>query len=661
MNKHSIRKVNDMKGGFIGKFVRIDLSERKIKLEKLDERIARLFLGGNGYPSWILVNEVGKHIDPLGSKNKFIIFTGPLTGTICPGTDSWVGCFKSPLTGCWGESRCGGGFGPELKRAGYDGLVLEGKAADPVYICIRDSEVSIQDARPLWGKTVPETETYLKSLEGEDSRIISIGPAGENLVKFASVMSEGRAAGRCGPGAVLGSKKVKAVVVHGKNDVKVADMDAFYSLSRKIRIVQKDLSVCGSEEGAFGAGTTSWLPFFSEAGVIPAKYGKSNCWPGIGEAFYRDLREKYAVVKKACEGCTMGCWKICKVEDGEWATPYTDGPEYETVATFGHLMMNDQIEPIIYANYLCDSLGMDTISAGAVIAFGMECYEEGWLPDSEIENLELAWGNMPVVIELLKKIAFRQGCGDIFADGAVSLSKKIGGEAVKIPLHVKGLDIPAHDPRGRYAGKSWLLQYATGNRGACHIHPQEPTLLIGKYDKLGFRKEEWKGIDNPVSLEGKAAIVKWCQEFGDFQESLGTCKFHGFAAPAFTADIYASLLSAATGWEVDKKELFKIGERIFNAQRCFNVREGISRKDDRIPERFLKRPEFGPYKDSVDTETDINVFNTALDEYYRLRGWDVDTGIPGRAKFDELDIQEMYKLIEETKNMLHGKQENHED
>jgi len=248
----------------------------------------------------------------------------------------------------------------------------------------------------------------------------------------------------------------------------------------------------------------------------------------------------------------------------------------------------------------------------------------------------------------------------MFADGTASLSKRIGGQAMEIALHVKGLDVPAHDPRGRYAGKSWLLQYATGNRGACHIHPQEPSVLTGKYEKLGFKKDEWPGIDNPMSLEGKAAIVKWVQEFGDFQESLGTCKFHGFTSPAFTADIYARLLSAVTGWDVDKRELFKTGERIFNTQRCFNVREGISRKDDQIPERFLKRPEFGPYKDTVETETDISIFNAALDEYYGLRGWDVDTGVPGLEKLHELDLDGLHALIEEAIDHLRGKQE-HDD
>jgi len=637
-----------VQNGFAGKILRINLKDGSKVEEKLSTSIARSFLGANGYSTKILWDELNPGIDALGEENKLILSTGVLTGTICPGTDSWVGCFKSPLTGCWAEARCGGGFGPELKRAGYDIIIIEGCSDREVYLYITNDKVEIKDAKHLWGKTIPQTEKLIKRECDNKSKIISIGPAGENLVLFSSIMSEGRAAARCGSGAVMGSKKLKAIAVRGTGSVCVKHPEEFIALVNQIEKEQGKSVICGNKPGAFGAGTSSWLPSYGQKGVTLTKNGVSNCWENMGDYLYNKMKN-YVVHEGACEGCTMACVKYCRVKDGKWKTPVTDGPEYETAACFGHYIMNNEIEPIIHCNHLCDVYGLDTISCGSVIAFLMECFEKGWLTEKETDGINLQWGNMDAVVSLIKKITNREGFGDRVADGAFKLAQSLGKDAEKIVMHVKGLDIPAHDPRGIYAGKSWLIQYATSNRGACHIHPQEPSLLIGKYEKFGFVESDWPGIDDPTNLIGKANIVKWVQDYGDVQESMGTCKFHSFSVPCFTPERYAKLVSLATGYEIDSKELLSIGERIFNLQRCFNIREGIRRTDDVLPSRLFKRPEFGPFSDKQETETSLEDFNAAMDEYYEYRGWDKKTGIPHRTKLQALalseEAEELYQLL----------------
>lgn len=648
--------------GYAGYLLRINLANRKITREHLNPKTAQMFLGGSGYAAKILWDELEPKIDPLGRGNKFIIATGPLVGTLCPGTDSWVACFKSPLTNCWGESRSGGGFGPELKRAGYDFVVLEDSSDEPVYIWIRDGEVEIREAKHLWGKTIPEVEGKLRKEGDSEARIASIGPAGENLVRFASVMTGGRAAGRCGGGAVLGSKKVKAIMVQGHGGVSVAEPEAFLAAISEVEKVQSKLEVCGTTQGCFGAGTMSFISFFDKSGAIPTKYGASNCWDEKGDEFYRQLRDRYVAGSGSCEGCTMSCTKYTKVKEGKWKTPLTHGPEYESIACFGHLMLNDNVEAIIHASHLCDIYGMDTISCASVIAFAMECYEKGWINKNDTDGLELTWGNMDSVKMLIENIAKSKGFGNLLGEGTKRVAKKIGGEAPGIALHVKGLDIPAHDPRGHYAGKAWLVQYATANRGGCHIHPQEPTLVMSaRYNKdLGIRFSEGSELKenefppaatDPLTLEGKVKVVLWTQNYGDAQESIGACKFHNYATAAFNPETYAKITSYATGINITPSELTKIGERVFNLERCFNVREGIRRKDDSIPKRLCLVPTFGPFSQDSKRATSKEELDAMLDEYYQARGWEKETGIPSEQKLRELGLgnvaEGLAKYIEE--------------
>lgn len=617
--------------GFAGQILRINLADGKISREPLHSEEANLFLGGPGYGAKLLWDELNPGEDPLGPGNKMIISTGPLTGTLCPGSDSWIACFKSPLTGTWAESRSGGGFGPELKRAGFDHLIIEGTAEKPIYICIADGKAEIKSAEHLWGKLTPEVVDTIRYAERQPlAKVIVIGPAGENLVRFANVMTgHSGAAGRCGAGAVLGSKKVKAVMVRGTGGVSVADPSGFKALVTQIEQKQKELSIT---EG-FKKGTASFYAWYDEIGEIPTKYGASNCW---GKQNLLAELSGYMTAAAACESCTMGCRHSSAVPKGRWKTPPTHGPEYETMATFTNMILNDNVEALVRVNYLCNAYGMDTISCGNTIALAMECYERGWLTGADTGGVEPAWGNMEAVEDAIHKIARREGIGHIMGEGVKKFAEKVGRGAPALAIHVKGLDNPAHDPRSSRTGRLWLLQYGTATRGMCHIHPQEPSLLGSYYDKLGFTAQDWPGIDQPYREEGKAAIVKWAQDYGMTAEILGVCKFHQFAAPALQPDGYAALLTKVLGTETGGAELLRTGERVFNLQRCFSAREGFRREDDLVTGRFCQVPAFGPF--STSPETACTAYEQMLDEYYAIRGWDKESGVPSEAKLHELGL-----------------------
>jgi len=309
-------------------------------------------------------------------------------------------------------------------------------------------------------------------------------------------------------------------------------------------------------------------------------------------------------------------------------------------------MLNENVEAIIHAGYLCDAYGMDIISCASTIAFVMECYGRGLINKNDTDGLELTWGNMDSVKVLIEKIARRQGYGKLLGEGTKRVAEKIGGEAPGIAIHVKGLELPAHDPRGSYCGKAWHVQYATANRGGCHIHPQEPALVMSpSYSEgLGLKEGDWPRVTkDPSTLEGKVKVVIWIQDYGDVQESMGVCKFHAYATPAFTPETYTKMLLNTTGRDINSGELLRIGERIFNLERCFNIREGIRRKDDSTPQRFCLVPAFGPFSQDSGRATSKEELNAMLDEYYEARGWEKETGIPSERKLRELGLGSVVK------------------
>lgn len=617
--------------GYLGKILRINLSDKTFKTEDINPEDARAYLGGSGLSAKILYTELPKGIDPLSAQNKIIFATGPLTATAAPGSGSVNLCFKSPLTMIWGESRSGSDWGPMLRRAGYDMLIVEGRSSGPVYILIENQNIEIRDADEIVGLTTDQKTSHLKNILGKDFEIASIGLAGENRVLYSSVMfgDGSRAAGRTGAGALMGSKNLMAVAVKGNGKIPIARPAEFYSSCRASS--QKLLSN-PDNLGMKLNGTTGDLGKCDDAGDWPTKNWHSNSW-GKGQELYDKFKANNLVSSHGCyKGCILFCGRIAKVESGKWKTPKHEGAEYESISAFTAFIMNDDMDAAVYATYLCNEYGMDTISTGAAIAFSMECYEKGILSKADFDGLDMSWGNMDSSIEMVNKIAHRDGIGNILADGVKKASKVIGKGSEAFAVNVKGLEGAAHDPR---SGKALALTYGVGNTGMNHIHPIEGMAYDAYKNDFGLIPY---GLKNPATVDkfeekGKGRASKILHDFGLIPDVIGLCKFYIYAG--LTPDDISKELSFLTGWDIGGKELLKIGERIYNLQRMFNVREGISKCDDELPERVKKIPEFGKY--ATIPESAIKDYDSMLEEYYESRGWDMN-GIPTSEKLKELGL-----------------------
>lgn len=607
--------------GYMGKLLRVDLTKEKVSFEEIKSEILKEFIGGVGYGAKLLYDELPVGIDPLGPKNKLIFATGPLTGTRAPGSGSIEVCFKSPLTGIWGESRSGGEWGGALRKAGYDLLIIEGKAKGPKYILIDNDKVEIMNADKLKGKTTSQKDKLIKKeLVDDVLEIAVIGNAGENLVRFANIMIVDRAFGRCGAGAVMGAKNLLAIAVKGSGKIPVAKPDEFLLACKDCN--KKVLATTG-KEGLSSDGTTGLMPGCDDAGDIPTKNWRSNSW-GKGKEFYDHFKSENLVKAYPCyKGCVLRCGRITEVKGGKWKTPRHGGGEYESICAFTYFVLNEDIDAAVHADYLCNEYGLDTISTGAVIAFAMDCYEEGIISKEDANGLDLTWGNTETIVELVKKIANREGIGKLLGEGTRRASQKIGKGSDEMAIQIKGLEGAAHDPR---SGKTLALTYGLNNRGMCHMHPLEGV----SYDsyKIDFGLIPY-GIPDPQSVdrfaeEGKGKIAAMLQNWGIIPDVVGICKFYIFCGLG-PGDL-ARLISSLTGWDIDGEKLLNIGKHIYDFQRMFNVREGIKKKDDMLPERVLKLPEFGKY--SSVKECEIKNYNRMLEECYTARGWNLETGAP---------------------------------
>lgn len=615
--------------GYAGKILRIDLTDGSVIKEDLNENDARKYLGGSALAAKILLEELPEGVDPLSEKNKLIFATGPFVGTAAPGSGSINVCFKSPLTNVFADSRAGSDFGAMLKKAGYDLLIIEGKAENPVYLVINEEAVEIKDAKEISGMSTDEKNSYIKEKLGKEYEIASIGPAGERQVFYSLIMFNGdRAAGRAGGGAVMGAKNLYAIAVHGKKKINVYSKDEFLKITKELS--KKLLSIPGNL-GLKEDGTTGDLGKCDNAGDWPTKNWRSNSW-GKGLELYDKFKKYNLVRSKPCyTGCILQCGRVAKSDSQKWKTPVHGGAEYESISAFTAFLLNDDIDAAVHATYLCNEYGLDTISAGAAIAFAMDCYENGIIT-REDAGMEIKWGNMDAAIKLLKDIAERKGFGNILADGVLKASKKLGKGAGELAIHVKGLEGPAHDPR---SGKALALTYAGSNIGMSHIHPVEG-MAYDAY-KVDFGLVSY-GLKDPNQVDryeekGKGIASKILHDYGIIPDMIGMCKFYIYAG--LTPDDLARELSTLTGWNIDGKELLKIGERGYNVQRMFNIREGIRRKDDYLPKRVLSVPEFGKY--STVPECTIKDFDAMLDEYYQARGWDKE-GIPTKEKLKDLEL-----------------------
>ncbi|SDP82608.1 aldehyde ferredoxin oxidoreductase family protein [Desulforhopalus singaporensis] len=619
--------------GYAGFLLRVDLSSGVCTKESLDKDTLRKFVGGAGYAADLLYKEIGPGIDPLGPENKIVFATSPLSENPVTGGGSVILCFKSPLTNGWGETRCGSDFGPNLRRAGFDFVVIEGKSDGPVFLEIINGTALLRDATDIVGKDVYEKTDWAEArlpAEIKNKSVMTIGQAGEHRVLFASVMSRDRAAGRCGGGAVMGSKNLLAIAVCGDLKIKKADQTAYQKAVKEALSTVKSNELCA---GLNEFGTVGDLAANDQDGDWPTKNWRSNSW-GNGAKLFDHFQESNLVHPSQCyKGCPIGCGRICEVKDGPYKTPVHEGGEYESLTVFTSYTVNDDMDLAVYCDYLCNKWGIDTISAGAMIAFLMDCSEHGLLTDIDTEGLDLRWENSSIMPQLLEKIAFRDGIGDLLANGVKRAAERIGNGAQKLAIHVKGLEGPAHDPR---SGKLLGIAYGTANRGMCHIHPLEGMA----YDR---GKLDWGmghyGARNPKILDrwdeaGKGKDCAILQNGMILPDILSTCKFMSYAG--ITPEHWANILQASTGWDVDGYELVRLGERVVNLQRLFNIREGFSREDDMLPDRLLAGPEFGPYEGNQDCV--ISNYEALLDEYYIARGWDIKTGTPSREKLSELEL-----------------------
>ena len=617
--------------GYAGKQLRVDLSQGETVFEDVRLDWMRDYLGGSGYAAKLLYAEMPAGADPLGPQNKLLLSTGPLTLNKVPGGGSLTVCFKSPLTGGWGEARVGSDFGPEMRKAGLDHIIIEGCSTEPVFLVVEDGKAELRPGANLKGKTTSEKTRILQEEEGLwGYQLLTIGPGGENLVRFATVMVDDRAAGRGGGGAVLGSKNLLAVAVKGSGQVAEADREALKNTIQKVmKVIRENPTSAGFQE----AGTVGDLPGNDEGGDLPTKNWQSNSW-GKGTQVF-DYYEKHNFIKPY--GCYRGCYVRCgrkvQVAEGEYQTPVHGGAEYESIASFTSYVLNEDVDAAIHCSWLCNELGIDTISAGSVIAFAMECHEKGLLSEAEAGGLDLSWGNAPVLPQLLKLIAARQGLGDLLARGVKRAAERLGGPAPEFAVHVKGMEGPAHDPR---CGKALAVTYGTGNRGMCHIHPVEA--MAWDRGKMDFGLQGY-GLPDPESVDrwdetGKGPAVRLLQDGLTLPDILGTCKFFMYAG--VTIDHWAELLAALTGWPLEGHDLLKVGERVINQQRLFNVREGFGRPDDQLPARAGALPLSGPFASEPDCA--IKDYEAMLDDYYAARGWDRETGAPGADKLKELGL-----------------------
>jgi len=610
--------------GFMGRILRINLSSRKIHVEPLKEGLVKKIIGGRGLGAKILWDELPSKTDPLSPQNKLVFTVGPLTGTKAQSASRWIVQFKSPLTETYFRSVGGGFFGAELKFAGYDAIIVEGKAEKPVYIWIYDDAVEFKEASHIWGLDTDFTREILLEETDRNARIVMIGPAGERLVKFAAIVTDDmRTASRGGGGAVMGSKNLKAIVIKGSKRPEIFNEKIFdEAVKEQIEMYKKNPML----EAFRSLGTAGVTYTFYTLGHFPTYNFKQLELENI-DRFKPQILETYVVRYGGCYGCMMRCWQYMKTTKGLYAGILWDKPEYETLWSLGGVLGITNIEAIIYANMLCDRYGLDTISTGVTLAFVYELYEKGILSKRELDGLEPRWGDSETVIELIRKIALREGIGNLLAEGTRRAAEIIGRGAEKYAMHVKGLEMPAYDPR---SAKAHGLSIATSPIGASH------TIGWNRFEILGIPKK----VD-PFTTEGKGELTKYLQDETAVLETAIFCIFPR-DAEMVTVDLYSKLLYAATGIEEfkDPRYLLLIGERIFNLERAFNVREEIDGQYDIVPERILKEPvPRNPSKGQV-FESEV-----LIKDYYRARKWN-ERGIPTKEKLEELELHDVAKELE---------------
>ena len=613
-------------GGYTGKVLRVDLTAKTFSEEPLPEQVARDFIGGAGFTVKYLFDEVPPDCDPLGPENKLIYACGPFTGTRIPCASRMAVNAKSPATGAMGVAMTGGHFPVELKRAGYDVLIVEGRAAGPTYLWIKDGRVRFRDATDLWGLTTSDCQQVIKDeLHDQNVRVSCIGPAGEKLAYLACIVNERRVAGRKGLGAVMGAKNLKAIALRGDQKVTIADAEALKTARKRMLDAMKDSPVLYSDFAKVG--TSGNVDNCTALGIFPARNWTATGVYDFPETIGAQAVGTRGVGRTACAECPVACSQLRLAQTAPYTGIMTEGPEYETLYSFGGVTGVDNPDAIIAADRMSDEFGLDTMSAGVTIAFAMELFERGILTLDDTGGMDLRFGNHDAMVNLLRMMGEREGLGDLLADGVRVAAGKIGKGSERYALHVKGLELPAYDVRG---AKGHGLGYATSFTGADH--------------NKGYAIQEIFGLPFPYpvdrfAVEGKGRLTMWNQ---DARTAVGDCPtmcifmLDTSVAP-FLFENTAGLMKGATGLELTPDEVQQVGERVNNLARAFNALAGLTRADDDLPERLKTEPiPEGPAKGQLISQDDLDAM---LDEYYDARGW-TPAGVPTRAKLEELRLGE---------------------
>ena len=613
--------------GYAGKILQVDLTGKSSRASDTRREHATQFLGGRGFNSKLLYDEVGPTTDPLGPENKLTFATGPLVGTMFSTACRFNVSAKSPLTGILGDSNAGGHFAPEMKFAGYDQVILEGRSRTPVYVLIEDGDVSFRDASHLWGKDVYETDDMIKAdLADEHVQTAIVGPAAENGVRYAGIYANlMRAAARTGMGTVMASKGVKALVVRGTGSIEVADPHRFEKIVEEI---EEEIFDHEQYWPRRRMGTTRILLMANAAGFLPTRHYTSGVFEHAEEVSGERLAEEYNVKVRGCFACPIPCSRFYIVRSGKFSGLFGEGPEYEALGSFTSRVGNSDLNVALKANDMCNRLGLDALTVGECISWAMELYEKGMLERSEADGLDFSWGNVETILALIEKIARRDGFGDILADGSKAAAEKLG-RGMDLTMQVKGLDIIMADPRGL---KGFGLGYAVASRGGDHLR-SEPFIELSDDPKRG---EAMFGVPEAtlrLAHRGKGKLVSYFEDWCAVIDSLEPCKNIMENMEILTFDRAAEVIEAATGLRLTAHEVRRVGERIVNIERAFNIREGIRRRDDALPRRFREEtlPEGNSSKTVFEQEP-------MLDEYYAERGWDLETGVPTRETLISLGL-----------------------
>ena len=619
--------------GYNGKILRVDLSSRRVEIEHPPVEVYRRYWGGSLLASYYLLTEMPGGVDPLGPDNLLIFACSVITGAPAPGASRYTVAAKSPLSGSFGEAEAGGYFGPALKHAGFDAIIVKGQADAPVYLWVHDGEAEIRDAAAIWGKTSGEAEATIKAEHGDDKIVVAqTGPAGEKLVRFANVINNLKHAnGRTGMGAVMGSKKLRAVAVRGTQKPEIADPEALKGVVKEFRDNYQR-----QPGDLHDLGTPRLINILNGSGILPTQNFKFGTFDDAEDISGELLKEKYLVKAGTCFACPIACKREVSVDGRYKVDQMYGGPEYETIAAMGSFCMVSDLEAVCKAHEICNAHCMDTISSGVAVAFAMECYEHGILTKEDTGGLDLTWGNADAMVQLIEQIAKREGLGDLLAEGTKIAAERIGKGSEQYAMHVKGEEIPMHEPRGK---RGMVFSFACSPTGADHVEaPHDP--FFAACDPEGTHAAApmglIEGVDPLELTPAKVRVFYHGQQIWSLYNTIGMCNFVAAPLGPFGFVNMTNMVRAVTGWNTSLMELMKVAQRTILLPRVFNKREGFTAADDTMPKRlFEPMPKGAVAGEQVDEEEFLEMRGL----YYQMIGCDPETGYPTLAKLAELGVE----------------------